>query len=179
MFDVIKTSLAGVMVLKPVVRGDPRGRFVKTFHAGFFEEQGLRTDFVESYYSVSAKGVLRGMHFQLPPAQHAKLVYCCSGRIHDCVVDLRRDSASFGRHFDIELDADASTMLYIPEGCAHGFLSLTEDAMTVYNVTSVYDPASDSGILWSSFGFAWPHAAPLLSERDRTFVPLAEFKSPF
>ncbi|MBB4104582.1 dTDP-4-dehydrorhamnose 3,5-epimerase [Allorhizobium borbori] len=179
MFEISKTEIAGLMRLDPVVRSDTRGRFVKTFHADFFTAHGLRTDFAESYYSLSRKGVLRGMHFQTPPAQHAKLVHCAAGRILDVVVDLRRSEPSYGQFVSFELNADKGTLLYIPEGCAHGFLALSEDAMTVYNVTSVYTPAEDSGILWSSFGFEWPVREPLLSDRDLGFLPLSRFDSPF
>lgn len=179
MFEISETKIAGLRRLDPIVRSDARGRFVKTFHADFFAAHGLRTDFAESYYSLSRNGVLRGMHFQTPPAQHAKLVHCAAGRILDVVVDLRRSQPSYGQFVSFELDADKGSLLYIPEGCAHGFLALTDNAMTVYNVTSVYAPGEDSGILWSSFGFEWPISAPLLSDRDLGFQPLSRFDSPF
>lgn len=118
------------------------------------------------------------MHFQRPPHAHSKLVYCTSGTILDVVVDLRIGSATYGDHVSLEISSDTGNILYLSEGLAHGFYAIT-DATVVYNVSSVYSPESDTGVLWSSIGMNWPDDSPDLSERDMDFPTLAEFKSPF
>ncbi len=166
------TEIPGCMEIVSHVRSDGRGRFVKTFHAPWFAAQGLRTDFVEQYYSVSRRRVLRGMHFQKPPAEHAKLVYCLEGLVLDAVVDLRPASATFGKHVVRELSPESGNMLYVPEGFAHGFLVLSNSATLVYSVTSVYTPECDSGFHWQSAGIPWPDASPTVSNRDQHLPPL-------
>lgn len=172
------TALAGVMLLENFVSQDKRGIFVKTFHASSFQESSLTVDFQESYYSVSHKDVVRGMHFQLPPHEHDKLVYVTQGKILDVIVDLRVASPSYQQHVAIPLD-EHTTAVYIPRGCAHGFLTLSETATVVYNVTSVYEPAADAGIRWDSIGFAWPTQTPIVSDRDAAFGSLAEYQPAF
>jgi dTDP-4-dehydrorhamnose 3,5-epimerase len=133
----------------------------------------------ESYFSVSAKDVIRGMHFQLPPHQHAKIVFCPFGAILDVVVDLRKASPTYGHCFHQVLSAENHKAFYVPEGCAHGFRALSEGAITYYLVSSEYQAGSDTGILYSSIGFDWACEQPVLSDRDRAFVSLGEFQSPF
>lgn len=178
-FEKIDMPLDGCYEIKTIIRGDKRGSFVKIFHADIFAELGLMTDFKEEYFSTSVKNVLRGMHFQTPPADHIKLVCCVEGAVKDVVVDLRKNSATFGKHCIIELSAEKSNMLYIPKGLAHGFLTLSERATMLYNVTTVYSPEHDKGILWSSCGIDWQCDVPILSERDKKHPPLKEFDSPF
>ena len=125
---MIETALPGVTILRPIIHTDSRGRFLKTFHAHFFRSIGLSTDFVEQYYSQSTRDVIRGMHFQRPPSDHAKLVYCCAGAILDVVLDLRRDSPSYGRALDRVLSDETGDIIFIPKGCAHGFLALSDHA---------------------------------------------------
>ena len=179
MFEIVRTSIDGCVLLHPKVRGDARGRFVKTMHAGWFAGHGLRSDFPEHYYSVSRAGVLRGLHFQTPPHDHAKLVFCAAGHVLDAVVDVRAGSPTFGSHQLFPLNAEHGTMTYVPPGVAHGFLSLSEDAVVMYHVTSPYSPEHDAGILWSSAGIPWPIETPILSPRDAEFPRLADFQSPF
>jgi dTDP-4-dehydrorhamnose 3,5-epimerase len=179
MFEIEDTALPGLRVLRPRLFRDARGEFVKTYHAGLFRELGIPFAPAEEFFSVSHKDVVRGMHFQNPPHAHAKLVYCAAGRVLDVVVDLRRESPAFGRHAARELSAANREMFFIPEGFAHGFLSLEDDTMMVYQTSTVHAPASDAGILWDSFGFDWPVRGPLVSDRDRGFPPLAGFDSPF
>lgn len=119
------------------------------------------------------------MHFQRSPADHVKLVCCIEGAVKDVVVDLRKNSATFGKHCVFSLSAEKANMLYIPKGVAHGFLTLSERAIMLYNVTSVYSPENDKGILWSSCGIDWQCDAPIISARDQTHPTLAEFDSPF
>ena len=177
--ELIPTDIVGCFELQPRVLTDARGDFVKTFHQDWFQEHGLRTDWVEQYYTKSRKGVLRGLHFQLPPHDHAKLVYCTAGEVMDVALDLRKGSPSFGRHVCLTLRAASGNLMYLASGLAHGFYTLSDSATMVYNVTSVYSPACDSGIRWDSAGIAWPDQAPTLSERDQGFVGLGSFDSPF
>ena len=179
LFEKIETSLEGCFEIQPIVRGDIRGSFVKTFHENSFAELGLETDFKEQYYSTSIKNVLRGMHFQTPPADHVKLVYCILGKVMDVVVDLRKKSSTYGKHQIFYLDSEKGNMAYIPKGLAHGFLTLSEKAVMLYNVTTVYSPENDSGILWNSCGIDWKCDAPILSERDKKHLTLENFDSPF
>lgn len=178
-FQKIETACAGLFVLKPRVFTDPRGVFVKTYHESLFHELGIGFTPREEFFSVSAKNVLRGMHFQLPPAAHAKLVYCATGRILDVVLDMRANSPTRGQAVSRELSAANREMFFIPPGFAHGFLSLEDDTLTVYKTDFVYAPAQDTGVAWNSFGFSWPVAQPIVSERDSKFPAWPEFKSPF
>ena len=177
--NIEKTSLEGCYKIIPKIFKDDRGVFIKTFHYDTFIKNGLRTDFKEQYYSVSDKNVLRGMHFQLPPAAHAKLVYCTEGAVVDVVLDIRKGSSTFGNYETFNLSKENAVMVYIEEGFAHGFYSLENNTTMVYNVTSVYDPVSDSGIRWNSFGFKWPTKNSMLSERDSQFGEFCDFISPF
>lgn len=177
--EIEPTGIPGCHIVQARVLRDPRGTFVKTFHAPRFAELGLRTDWREEYFSVSAGGVVRGMHFQTPPADHAKLVFCLTGEVLDVVVDLRRGSPAFGRVEAVSLSADNGRGLYLPTGCAHGFVALSEAAGMYYKVTSVHVPDHDAGIAWDSIGFDWPVEAPSLSDRDRRHPRLADFDTPF
>ena len=177
---VEQTSIPGCYQLLPQVMKDKRGNFVKTFHKKVFAKYGLVTEFAEEYYSVSHKGVLRGMHFQIPPHDHFKLVYCLAGKVLDVIIDLRIGSPTFCKHVVFELSAEQGNMLYIAPGMAHGFYALTDDAIMQYKVTTVYAPEHDGGIRWDSAGVIWPpDSAPIISVRDRGFPLLADFQSPF
>ena len=178
MFKKIETTIAGCFELQPIVHADSRGRFVKTYNADYFCSHDLETDFREQYYTISKKGVLRGMHFQTPPREHNKLVYCTSGIILDVVLDLRIGSPSYLKHFSLNLSEEMGNILYLPAGLAHGFYSLTE-ATVSYNVSTVYAAEFDSGILWNSIGMTWPNMFPEISERDSKFSALENFQSPF
>ena len=178
MFKKIETTIAGCFELQPIVHADSRGRFVKTYNADYFRSHDLETDFKEQYYTISKKGVLRGMHFQTPPREHNKLVYCTSGIILDVVLDLRIGSPSYLKHFSLNLSGEMGNILYLPAGLAHGFYSLTE-ATVSYNVSTVYASEFDSGILWNSIGMIWPNMFPEISERDSKFSALENFQSPF
>ncbi len=169
----------GAFVIRPRVLADDRGTFVKTFHADNFAAAGLRTDWREEFYSTSARGIVRGLHFQVPPADHAKLVTCLAGSVIDVVVDLRRGSPTEGEVRSIQLDACDALGLYLPSGIAHGFQSLSETSTMLYKVTSVHAPECDAGIAWDSIGFVWPVAEAELSPRDRAHPALSSFDSPF
>ncbi|MFT0713961.1 dTDP-4-dehydrorhamnose 3,5-epimerase family protein [Flagellimonas lutimaris] len=159
---------------------DDRGVFFKTFHIGYFKEFGLEVDWKEEYFSISNKNVIRGMHFQNPPHDHVKVVTCLSGSVTDVILDLRRNSPMYRSFVKISLTADSDCkMVYIPRGCAHGFLSLENDTLLHYKVSSVYSPKHDKGVKWNSFGFNWGVENPVISERDSLHPPLNEFKSKF
>lgn len=177
--ELIPTPLAGCYEVRPFFAQDERGTFVKTFHAERFSALGLPTEWREEYYSSSHKDVIRGMHFQMPPHDHEKLVYCMQGRVLDVVLDLRRASPTHGRHIAVELDSESGHGLMIPKGMAHGFLALTEDVLMAYKVTSVYTPENDAGIRWDSFGLDWCVGQPIVSARDRTHPAFANFDTPF
>ena len=175
---VLPTELDGVVVLKPNVFEDGRGSFVKTYHEEVFASCGIKFSPKEEFFSVSRNSVLRGMHFQRPPAAHDKLVYCPVGRVLDVVLDLR-SKAKGARWIARELSAQNREMLFIPAGCAHGFLALEDDSVMVYQTSTVHSPSHDAGVLWNSFGFDWPVKNPILSDRDQKFPVLRDFQSPF
>jgi dTDP-4-dehydrorhamnose 3,5-epimerase len=179
MFEISATAIPGVLAIKPVIKTDARGAFVKTFHREFFAEQGMETTFAEVYYSVSHKNVIRGMHFQLPPYEHDKLIYCLNGVVLDVIVDLRVGSPSYKKVVALQLDGGRSEGVCVPKGCAHGFLSLSPETLLLYSVGTVYLPEADSGVRWNSIGIDWPVDSPIISERDQSFLKLDEFKSPF
>jgi dTDP-4-dehydrorhamnose 3,5-epimerase len=179
MFEVRKTSIPGCFELLAEIRGDERGSFFKTYHEEFFRANGLATDFREEFYSVSRKGVLRGLHFQSPPAEHAKLVSCLGGKVLDAVVDLRKGSPTFGRHQLFTLAPETANLVYIPAGLAHGFYVVEGDALMSYKVTSVHSPEHDTGIRWDSAGIPWPDGSPLISARDSALPRLETIESPF
>jgi dTDP-4-dehydrorhamnose 3,5-epimerase len=177
--QLIPTSLPGTFEIKPFFAKDERGTFVKTFHAEHFATAGLALEWREEFYSISRKGVIRGMHFQTPPHDHEKLVYCMQGRVLDVVVDLRKKSPTFGRHIALELDSLKGHGLLVPKGMAHGFLALTQDVIMAYKVTTAYSPESDAGIRWDSIGVDWKVDEPTISARDRRHPTFAMFESPF
>lgn len=174
MIRVLRTLCKGCYELQPLVVIDIRGGFVKTVHRSQFDNLGLRWDFVEQYYSSSHKRVLRGMHYQASPMQHAKLIYCVQGRVLDVALDLRFASATFRQYFTIELSADLGNMVYLAPGFAHGFYVFSESATLVYNVTSEFSAEHDLGLRWNSFGFCWPDSNPIVSVRDANLPELSE-----
>jgi dTDP-4-dehydrorhamnose 3,5-epimerase len=177
--EKIATHLPGCFVLQPRIFEDHRGRLVKTYHHDTFRDLGLAVDYGESYYSVSKAGVLRGLHFQRPPYAQVKVVTCIAGRLLDAVVDVRRDSPTYGQSFAIELSAQQANMLYVPEGFAHGFYAMEDHTIIQYFGSAMFHPESDGGIRWDSCGIEWPVEAPAVSEKDRNLPTLAEFETPF
>ncbi len=175
----IPTKLPGTFELRPRKMVDHRGAFIKVFQSSLFEQDGLESGFVEQYYSVSEANVLRGMHFQTPPSDHAKLVYCTHGTAMDVLLDLRRGSPTYGQFDIVELSGAKSNAMYVPRGVAHGFYVVQAPVIMLYNVTSEYDPGHDAGIAWNSFGAPWPSTNPVVSDRDARFPALRDFESPF
>ena len=171
--------IPGLMELRPNVNRDERGSFVKTFSEQEFRKAGLEARFVEEYSSRSIRGVIRGLHFQIPPHDHAKVVFCLWGRVLDAVVDLRMGSPTYAGFATLELDEARSNGLYIPRGLAHGFYVLSSEAVLMYGTTTLHAPEFDKGIRWDSAGIPWPTANPVLSARDRSLPPMNKFQSPF
>ena len=178
-FEKIATPLEGCFELQSIVRGDRRGSFIKTFHEPTFKELGLATDFKEEFHTISVKNVIRAMHFQLPPEAHDKLVYCAEGAVMDVVLDLRRNSETYGKFHVVTLDGNKGNSLYIPIGLAHGYKVLSEHSVVIYKTTTVFSATCDTGVLWNSCGIDWQCDAPILSDKDMNLPPLAEFDSPF
>jgi dTDP-4-dehydrorhamnose 3,5-epimerase len=173
------TSLGGVYIIEQDVHKDSRGAFVKMFQRSFFAKYGLEGDYSENYYTRSHEDVIRGMHFQAPPADHAKLVTVIQGTIIDVILDIRKASPTYGKFIEIELSRENRRSIYIPRGCAHGFGTLSETAIAYYMVSSEYDAAHDAGIRYDSFGYDWPIPNPIMSDRDKSFLPFSSFRSPF
>ncbi len=168
-FDFEKLTPEGLVLVKPAVRSDGRGFFMETYKRGDFGRAGITADFVQDNHSKSDRNVLRGLHFQKKGCAQGKLVRCVRGSILDVALDIRRRSPSFGKWAALELSAENSRMLYVPEGFAHGFLVLSESAEIIYKCTREYAPDSEGGIIWNDpgLGIPWPVREPLLSEKDR------------
>lgn len=178
-FEIRECGISGCQEIVPAVFADSRGHFVKVFQAEAFAAHGLTSSFSEDFYTTSHKNVIRGLHFQSPPKDQAKLVYCVSGRVMDVVVDLRVGSPTYGCFASFDLDATRPSCIYIPQGLAHGFCTLSESATLVYKVSKSHAPECDDGIAWDSAGIPWPTTDPILSDRDRRLTPLADYRSPF
>lgn len=173
--EIIKTELEGVFIIKNKIFQDERGIFIKTYNKNEFEKNNLCIEFKESYFSISNKDVIRGMHFQLPPFEHEKLVYVAKGKVLDVIVDLRKNSKTLGKYISLELSEENGYSVYIPKGLAHGFKALEDGSIMVYNVATVYNSESDYGIRWDSFGFDWKTEEPILSARDKKFESMNDF----
>jgi dTDP-4-dehydrorhamnose 3,5-epimerase len=168
-----ETALRGAYLIKLEPFQDERGLLARTFCAKEFGEHGLKSNMVQSNLSVSYKQhTLRGMHYQIGGAEEAKLVRCTQGRILDVIIDIRPKSATFGRHLMVELDADQELqMLYVPEGFAHGFLTLQDNCQVFYQVSNFYSPKQERGIRWNDpfFGIPWPVTDPIISAKDANY----------
>jgi dTDP-4-dehydrorhamnose 3,5-epimerase/CDP-3, 6-dideoxy-D-glycero-D-glycero-4-hexulose-5-epimerase len=175
---ILKELLPGCLLLKPMKFQDHRGCFVKTYHEEFFSTFGVSLQVREEFYSISHKNVLRGMHFQLPPNEHEKMVYCTRGAVKDVLLDLRQGDG-YGRVATAELTGENSHLLFIPKGIAHGFVALTDESLMLYKTSSVHVPESDCGIRWDSFEFDWCVGHPIISERDLQHIAFGDFDSPF
>ena len=173
--NVTETRLPGVVVVEPKVFGDERGFFMETWNAARYEEAGLPMRFVQDNLSFSARGVLRGLHFQNPQPQ-GKLVSVLRGEVFDVAVDIRAGSPTFGEWEGVILSSENKRQFYVPEGFAHGFLVTGEAALFFYKCTDYYAPAWEGTVLWNDpgIGIEWPIAEPIVSEKDRAAAPLNE-----
>lgn len=175
---MIKEILAETYLIELKDFKDHRGHFVKTYAESVYEGMIGSVKFVEEFYSISNRDVIRGMHFQKPPHEHLKIVYCPVGSILDVMLDLR-PGHDYGKFCSVLLDANLPQVLIIPSGVAHGFRSLEDNSVTIYKTTSEYSMDFDSGIRWDSFGFDWKIEAPSLSDRDKNLIDFNIFYSPF
>ncbi len=170
--NITETKLKECFILEPTIFEDERGKFFESFNKKSFEELiGMPIDFVQDNHSVSHKGVLRGLHYQKSTSAQAKLVRVVRGQVLDVVVDLRRDSDTFGKHFKTKLTEDNFKLLFIPKGMAHGFLTLTDNTIFVYKCDNYYEKASESGIIYddADLGLDWeyPKEKIILSDKDK------------
>jgi len=184
MMEVRALAIPDVLVVTPRRFADGRGVFSETWQRARYADAGITADFVQDNLSVSTdRGTLRGLHFQAPPFAQAKLVQCVAGRVFDVAVDLRAGSPTYGRWVGAELGADTGAQIYVPEGFAHGFLTLEPGCIVTYKVSAPYDPGSEGGLAWDDAALAidWPETgtAVKLSERDRRWPPLAGLDTPF
>jgi dTDP-4-dehydrorhamnose 3,5-epimerase/CDP-3, 6-dideoxy-D-glycero-D-glycero-4-hexulose-5-epimerase len=179
--NLINEPLPGVKILRPFIFEDFRGNFVKPYHENQLSKHGIEFSIREEFFSTSAMNVLRGMHFQTPPHAHQKLIYCIRGKVSDVLLDLRKESPTFGKSVALELSDTNHHVLFLPIGIAHGFLTLKDNSCLIYKTDTVHNPESDKGILWNSFGHDWqiqPTAA-ILSERDLNHPEYTAYISPF
>ena len=180
--EFIKTTLKDARIIKPQVFGDNRGFFLESYSKKKFEKEGIEAEFVQDNHSKSEKkGTLRGLHFQLPPYVQTKLIRVISGKILDVIVDLRRDSETFGKWEAFELSAENFQMLFVPRGFAHGFITLENNTEVLYKADNFYEPDFEGGIAWNDpdLKINWPLENPILSERDAKWPNLKNFDNPF
>lgn len=174
--------LAGTYEISLLPRGDERGYFMRAYDRAIFEQHGLHREWLQENQSRSTKKhIIRGLHFQKPPHAETKLVRVVAGAVLDVFVDLRKSSASYGEWDSIELTADNQKAVYIPRGFAHGFCTLTEEAVVIYKVDNVYTPAAEGGLRWNdpTLQIQWPTKSPSLSARDERLDLFSDFESPF
>lgn len=176
--EIIERNIKGIYEIQLSPIGDHRGFFMRTFDINEFNKYGLNKMWVQENHSRSTqKGIIRGLHFQLPPFTETKLVRCINGAVLDVFVDLRKDSPTFGQWDSIELSAENKKMIFIPRGFAHGFCTLTEESEVLYKVDNFYSKESERGIMWNDpeISIDWPVENPILSEKDQKNMTLAEF----
>lgn len=166
-----RTDIPDVVLIEPIVRGDNRGYFMETFLLDKFLKEVTNTTFVQENESFSSYGVLRGLHYQLPPHAQAKLVRVVNGKIYDVAVDIRKNSPTFGKYVGFELSGENKRQLFIPRGFAHGFVTLEDDTIVQYKTDNYYAPESEGAIMWNDqvIGINWPIEQSIinLSEKDK------------
>ena len=175
--NIITTEIEGLLILEPKVFGDERGYFFESFSQREFEEKVCKTVFVQDNESKSGYGVLRGLHFQKPPFEQAKLVRVVKGKVLDVAVDIREDSPTFGKHVSVELSEENKRQMFVPRGFAHGFVVLSEEAIFQYKCDNYYMPQAEGGILWNdpALKIDWkiPMEDVILSEKDKKLLVLS------
>lgn len=177
--EKLETEFVGLYIIQHKVFTDERGLFIKTYNKSIYKKFGIELEIKERYISVSQKDVIRGMHFQTPPFDHLKLVTVMQGSILDVVLDIRKESKTYGQCFSITLKAEEGKTMCIPKGFAHGFRSLENNTIVEYNQTTEYAPNNDTGIKYSSIGFNWGIKDPIISERDNSFIFFDDYKTLF
>lgn len=169
-FEFEKQNINDVILVKTKVFGDNRGYFMETYKKSDFVANGIDVEFCQDNYSKSSKGVLRGLHYQAKPYGQAKLVRCVKGKIYDVVVDIRKNSKTFGQYVKVELSEENKHMIFIPQGFAHGFVALTDDVEIMYKTSGEYAPQADRGIIWNdeTINIDWGiDFQPILSDKDK------------
>lgn len=180
--NVIKTAIPDVLIFEPKVFGDERGFFFESFNHKLFEEAvGYPVTFVQDNHSKSSKGVLRGLHYQLSPHAQGKLVRCVAGEVFDVAVDIRKSSPTFGQWVGVHLSGENKRQLWIPEGFAHGFVTLTETAEFLYKTTNYYAPQCERAIVWNDLelNIQWPVESVFISKKDNNAQSFLQFKQAF
>ena len=164
-------SPEGLIVITPYVFNDERGFFMETFRADQFEKVGIKEEFIQDNQSRSVKGVIRGLHFQVDPHEQSKLVRCIRGEVFDVAVDMRKKSDSFGKWFGVELTAENRRMIFVPQGFAHGIMTLTDDTEAFYLVNAFYAPEEERGLRYNDpqFGIEWPRQPTEVSPKDASW----------
>ena len=179
---VIKTEIPDVLIIEPKVFGDDRGFFYESFNEkSWCDATGVNEHFVQDNHSRSTKGVLRGLHYQLPPAAQGKLVRCVVGEVLDVAVDIRNSSPTFGKWVGVNLSAENKRQLWVPEGFAHGYVVLSDIAEFLYKTTNYYAPEFEASIRWNdpSLGIEWGCNSPVLSQKDEIAPLFCEIESFF
>lgn len=179
--EVVTTPLAGLLIIKPRIFTDSRGYFFESYNINAYKEAGIDVDFVQDNQSLSNKNVLRGLHFQNPPHAQDKLVHVIKGRVIDVVVDIRKQSPTYGQHFKVELSGENNWALFVPKGFAHGFICLEDNTLFYYKCSDVYNPQAESGLLWNdeALGIDWGVSEPVLSDKDLKYDNFKNFNSFF
>jgi dTDP-4-dehydrorhamnose 3,5-epimerase len=178
---IIKTPIPDLLVVEPSVFNDQRGYFFEVYNQERYFNNNMQMQFVQDNESKSGRNVLRGLHFQTPPFAQGKLVRVIQGKVLDVAVDIRKGSPTYGSYHAVELDAISKRMFYIPEGFAHGFLTMEEDTIFAYKCTNYYNKESEGSLLWSdeTIGIKWNIENPILSEKDKIAPLFKDFNSPF
>lgn len=176
-----KTDFEGLLVIKPKVFEDERGHFFESFNKDEFIKNGLAVEFLQDNQSLSQKNVLRGLHFQIPPYSQAKLIRVIKGSVSDIAVDIRKTSKTYGEYFKLVLSEQNKTMIYLPVGFAHGFLTLEDNTIFSYKCTNFYHKDSEFSLRWNDkdFNINWGIDYPILSDKDQQAQNFNQFNSPF
>lgn len=177
--EFTKTKISGLYLIQNDVFKDDRGMFVKSYRFDDFNKLGIKIDLQEQFFSISKKGVVRGMHFQIPPHDQNKLVSVSHGTIFDVILDIRKNSPTYGMCETFELSFENAKALFVPKGLAHGFQALSDTATVHYQVSSMYAPTHEQGICYDSIGVKWPIEPAITNDRDKKFTKLKEYVSPF
>lgn len=181
--NFIKTKIKDLFILEPKIWKDDRGYFYESYSKRYFDEAGIEADFVQDNQSLSQKGTLRGLHAQSNPHAQGKLVRVIKGRVIDVAVDIRKESESYGQHVAVELNEDNHLMLWVPPGFLHGFVTLEDNTIFTYKVTSLYNKNSEFGVVWNDpeLNIDWGIAAEdiILSEKDKVLPRFKDLSSPF
>lgn len=178
---ITTTPIDGLLVIEPQIFKDSRGYFFESYNQDKMKEAGIAFSFVQDNQSLSQKGAVRGLHFQAAPFEQGKLVRVVAGAVRDVVVDIRKNSPTYGQHFSIDLSAENQLMFWIPPGFAHGFETLENNTIFLYKCTNMYDKKSEGGLLWNdpAIGIQWQTSDAIVSEKDQILPLLKDFVSPF